>query len=420
MRRPVHAELYAGDVLIVGAGVTGTLLAFQLLNEGRSVTLMDQTGFGSAQSGHSHGYLHRGYIYRHGEKALIEHLQEGSRRWREVLDAMHIRPVSATSNICFLNELTARAAASAWRESGLAVKPKSSDVPGLRYGQVEAIFETDEETYDFTEFFRAAQNALHPITIRATVRRLERRGDLIQGVLADVGDQLVRIKARLIVLAAGDQNAALAETVTRFSGRAMVRSSLMLVMRHSALPHVSIVLPENEAHGLFVVSRVDGAERIWLASNFVSFADAEVGPVAREGWLRAILQRLALYCTGLRDPDVLWGIYEAPKAELRSQPGALGAHALEDYAIANLLVLAPTKLTLAPLLASQAAQAIEKRLAGRTASYDRQIQGPLLEVCPERWKALALQPRDVFFGPAERASDRRMLLRHVRPRSSFV
>jgi len=420
MNRPVQSEFHAGDVLIVGAGVTGTLLAFQLLREGRSVTLLDRSGFGAGQSGHSHGYLHHGYIYRHGEKLLIAHLLAGARRWQETLDAMHIKPVASKAHICFVNELTARAAASAWREAGLLVQPASTDLPGIRHGQVEAAFETEEATYDFTDFFTAARNSLQPCTIMATVRRLERRENLVQAVLADIDDQRIRLKARFIVLAAGDQNARLVETATRFRGRAIIRSSLMLVVRHKALPHLSAVLPENEAHGLFIVSRTVGAERLWLASNFVSFADISLSAEAREGWLRATLQRLALYCTGVREPDVRWGIYDAPKAELRSQPGALGAHALEDYAVGNLLVLAPTKLTLAPLLAAEAAETIDEGLDRRQISRDDKLPSRQLQVCPERWTSLDLQPRDTFFEAPARESSLRMLLRHVRPRSSFV
>jgi glycine/D-amino acid oxidase-like deaminating enzyme len=419
MTRLIEEEIDAGDVLIVGAGVTGTLLARRLMNDGRSVTVIDGEGFGAGQSGHSHGYLHQGYIYRSGEKALTIDLQAGANQWRTILAEMNVAPVTSRAHICFLNEITARAAASAWREAGLRVCRVSPEISGLRHLEIQAAFQTDEATYDFTPFFVAAQNALGQCTLKGRVIRLERRGDAVRSAIAQVGQRRIRLKARFVALAAGDQNARLAETATRFRGRMVVRSSLMLVARHSSLPEMSVVMPENEAHGLFVVSRPAEGGRIWLVSNFVSFAEPELSSTGREAWLGAVLQRLALYCTGIRGPEVQWGLYDAPKAELRSDPRSLGAHALEEYAISNLVVLAPTKLTLAPLLSAEAAEMIDDRL-DRRSSVRSDLPLPRLEVYPERWTSLSLLPRDEFFSGPDRSDHVRMLLRNVRARSTFV
>lgn len=51
------------DVLIAGAGAAGILLAAELTGNGFHCTIVEPTGIAAQQSGHSHGYLHKGYIY---------------------------------------------------------------------------------------------------------------------------------------------------------------------------------------------------------------------------------------------------------------------------------------------------------------------------------------------------------------------
>jgi glycine/D-amino acid oxidase-like deaminating enzyme len=420
MAAKIEREINAGDVLIVGAGVTGTLLAIGLLDNDLSVTLVDQRGFGAAQSGHSHGYLHQGYIYRHGEQNLINNLWQGAQQWQEKLRGLGVDPVSRTAHVCFSNILTARAAASAWRETGLPVTPTDAAPRGLRDREIEATFLTEDATYDFSRYFNTVTELLDGFTLTASIRRLERSGDRIRSVIADLDGCKVRLNARTVVLAAGDQNAALAETATRFRGRAIVRSSLMVVLRHPDLPMLSTVLPENEAHGLFIVSRQDDGATVWLVSNFVSFAEPSPSPDARETWLNAIVDRLVRYCAGVRGPDVEWGIYDAPKAELRSQARALGAHAFEPYATENMLALAPTKLTLAPLLAKEAAERLAGSMANQPAVQGDPAPHLPLAACPERWRSLSLKPRDEFFASKQRARALSTLVRYVRTRALSV
>ena len=48
----------SGDVIVVGGGVVGTSIAYELSRRGLNVTIMDGTGLGSGSSGHGHGSLH--------------------------------------------------------------------------------------------------------------------------------------------------------------------------------------------------------------------------------------------------------------------------------------------------------------------------------------------------------------------------
>lgn len=409
----VVEEADAGDVLVVGGGVTGVLTALELQARGLRVTVVDRAGLGAEQSGHSHGYLHRGYIYRAGEEALVSHLGDGASRWGGLLEDLGCNPVAESAFVCFANELTARAAASAWTSVGLPVERTDAPVPGLRSSQLDAVFRTAEATFDFVEFFRAVSsgNRLGQ-TLLGNVKRLERRGDRVTGAVVEIAGALTRMRARSVILAAGTDNARLAETAVRYRGRASVRASLMVVIANPQLPPLSTVMPGNETHGLFLVSRRRDDHTVWLASNFVSFAEQRPSSTLSDLWLGGIVEKLATFCTGVRTAETLWGVYEAPKAELRAAPGVVGAHALERYGLSNLLVLAPTKLTLAPLLARDAAIAIlSDGLAPAASREGPRPLGPELPVCPERWSQTPLYPRDQFFGTDGRRAAGSLLAR---------
>lgn len=416
----IVTEFDAGDVLVIGAGVTGTLLALRLLETGIRVAVIDREGFGAAQSGHSHGYLHHGYIYREGERRLVEHLRRGAASWGETLDRLGIKPLSNAASICFSNGVSARAAASWWKAAGLSVNPVAESPQGIRGAQVGNVFSTAERTYDFSGFFEAVAATDDLEAFSAEVKEIERQGDKIRSVTANVNGQLVRINARAFVLAAGDQNAALAETATRFRGRAMVRTSLMAVLAGERLSPISVVMPENETYGLFIVSRPRALGSVWLASNFVSFGGEHAGEEATERWLYALIERLVTNCNGVADPNVEWGLYEAPKGELRSEPHQLGAHGAEDYALRNLLVLAPTKLTLAPLLVEDIVEDLLGRLRAQRSGGGEPLSGPHLDVCQERWRSLTLSPAEEFFSSSSRESSLSRLRRYARPRTTVV
>lgn len=417
----VEAEWNAGDVLVIGAGVTGVLVARKLSRDGRAVTLLDRSGFGAEQSGHSHGYLHHGYIYRHGQDDLVRHLRSGAAAWEEILAECAVEPLSRVSHICFSNELTARAAAAAWRRAKLPVNALNDLPAGMRRSQVGLAYESAERTYDFSEFFeRVAAEGETLNATRAEVLRLERTGRRIKSVLARVEGRCVRLRARAFVVAAGDQNAALAETATRFTGRAMVRSSLMAVVRGKRLPALSVVMPENETYGLFVVSRSDAEAQVWLVSNFISFLGHRLTEEAGDRWLCSLLDRLVVNCSGLAEPSNEWGLYEAPKGELRARPQTLGAHASEDYGFENLAVLAPTKLTLAPVLAAEVANELDGVLMRSSRPEGEAVAGPRLVACRERWRETPLDRADIFFASPSRRSALSRLERYARPRSTVV
>lgn len=406
-----------GDVVVIGAGIGGALIAKKLVDEGLEVTLVDKEGFGAAQSNHSHGYIHSGYIYRDASRSLIEPLVEASRRWRDLVQALGVEPLRSTSFVAFTSELNARAAASAWEQAGLPVRQVAHNaIPaGVREPEIEALFQTPEPTFDLTEIFEAMRRRMSGVKLlTAKAIRLDGSGQIEQAVV-NVGPRSFALQARYYVLAAGTDNARLIEGVTRFRGRAAIRTSFMLVLRGPALADLSLVMPENEAHGLFVVSRPTAQGNVWLVSNFLSFAGMPDRADTQNMWLGGIIQKMTRFTNVTQSSDTEWGIYLAPKAELRRDPRRLGSYAIEGYDLPNAIVTAPTKLTLAPLLADEAAERIIDAIGAEPRSrIDRELQrtGSELPVRLEHWTRLPLVRRDRFFGA--RGRDGQRLLGMVR------
>lgn len=389
--------LDGGDVLIIGGGATGLLVALAVSSGGLSFTLVEADGVGAGQSNHSHGYMHRGYAYIEGSSALIRCLSDGAARWTELFAEYEVGPVTRWSAIAFSNALVAATATHKWNQLSLPVVPMEAPPWLAASGQFVRLFRTEEPAYDFHHVLRELRGALPPGRIvQGEARMLHRRGEYVTGVDIAVGDQVHRFVAGNVVLAAGAENEALMRTVTTHRGRAISRMSYMLVLRSPSLPRASLICPEPMHYGCFLVSRTHRERAVWLVSNFLSYARLEQSTIAKGNWLRATLDRLGAVYPWEDDPELELGIYEAPKMELRSQPGVISPHAAEAYGFANLTVAAPTKLTLVPLLAEEVAMKVRR---GRR--YDNRRARPIATtelmaaddwpVLQERWQYVPME-----------------------------
>lgn len=77
--------MYKVDVLVAGGGVAGALTAAKLANYGFKCLMVEARELAAEQSGHSHGYIHRGYIYLRAERALVDKLKSARELWEEYL-----------------------------------------------------------------------------------------------------------------------------------------------------------------------------------------------------------------------------------------------------------------------------------------------------------------------------------------------
>ncbi|MDV7202481.1 FAD-dependent oxidoreductase [Mycolicibacterium fortuitum] len=386
-------ELDAGDVVVIGAGASGVLTSSALSAKGLEVTLIDRRGLAAEQSSHSHGYMHRGHIYQKPSPELVLALQTGADRWKDELTAVGVKPLNENAVVGFIHEHNAKVAAGAWREAGLQFG-KAEAVPGVNHDALPFCYDTREQTYDFTAWFEAARSRHlgNVRTVQATATGLLRDDREIVGVRVDIGERTLVLRSRFVVLAAGTGNLDLVSTATTYRGRAMNRLSFMLVLAARGLPRLSLVSPENGTYGLFMVSRHTDEMDYWLVSNFVSYSDVSCTRNAAALWIRGVVRLMNMYTFALNDnysPE--WAIYPAAKGELRSNRNQIEKHTTENYRLNNVCVAAPTKLTLAPLLADDIAAHVLKHIMKAPPRASRPpVQGQSLDLVPETWTAQTL------------------------------
>lgn len=399
-RTEAQIEVDAGEVLIVGGGVTGLLAARRLDKGGVRWTLIESRGWGAEQSNHSHGYLHQGYAYPTGSSQLVEMLREGKLRWTQLMAEHGVGPVTKWSLIGLTDRLAALSIERRWTQLGLPVTPAELP-PWLAAGNVTAAYRTEEPAYDFTHVFRTLAQGLMGETLIGTVTALISDAATITGVEALVDGQRVLFRAGHVVLAAGVENERLLASITAQRGRAVSRTSYMLTVVSPNLPRASLIMPEQRSYGLFLVSRMDRDRVVWLVSNFLSFARAhQRQETAQQFWVAGTLRVLSGVYALSEDADLELGVYAAPKMELRPRARELSVHAAERYRHQNLVVAAPTKLTLAPLLADTIVRMVGsgepcKVPEGRPGP-EALTRGAALKPVPERWRRVETRSWERF------------------------
>jgi hypothetical protein len=218
-----------------------------------------------------------------------------------------------------------------------------------------------------------------------------------------VDDSVRKVEARAVVLAAGIGNGEiLADTFGRYRAAPTVRSSYMMVVRGQSLKSVSMILPENEFYGFFLVSRLEDNEVVWLLSNYISYGgDTGNNSLASRLWAKATLRSLDTLFPVLRTSDLLWGMYAAPKAEFRRDPEYLpDGKIIEHFGMQNVVAIWPTKLSLAPVVASDVVDMISKTLhepkPESSAQPDWLIGGQRIDTSEETWRSVELVDRFNF------------------------
>lgn len=388
--------------VVVGAGATGILVALKLARAGIEVVLVEEGRAGDGQSNHSHGYMHRGHIYLNPSASLVRDLNRGADEWACVMDQAGIKPVAQTAAVAFSNPIDSRIAEVAWSRAGMEFEPVES-IEGIDRSRFTSAFRTREAVFDFTPWLARSVDELRANpncrVLAGRALSLRRRGDTIASVVVSDGTGGVHeVRANQFILCAGVDNQRLATTATHFRGNSVIRSSMMLVVEGAELPPVAIVAHGHEWRGLFIASRPAAMGNRWLISNYVSFSG--VPPTRRSSslWLKDVAKAVRNLAPSLRDPNCRWGYYAAPKAELRNSRHQLGSFAAQTYGIENLRVAAPTKLTLAPLLAASIAEEIIAREPERTpvGVAPRKGYSTALSVASERWKEATLGSYDAL------------------------
>lgn len=392
-----------GEVLIIGAGAAGLLVARHLSRLGVKFAIVEAVDAGAGQSNHSHGYLHQGYIYQNPQPQMVASLRRGAALWHDLIAGTGIPVNTKESFICFTNAFNAEAASDSWRSAGLPVEEAGRPLCFDQAG-VCCTFRSSEETLDFTAVLSHLCAAIPAGSIiKGSAIRLHARDRQISAVDVKIENKEIRLCARAYVIAAGRGNPTLLRTVTRYRGRSVLRTSYMLVVQGDGLPSISAVFPEQDVYGLFLVSRSEGDVCTWLVSDYISNSGLAGGSGPVANWVTSIHRHLCELAPVVRGASerLRFGVYDAPKAELRDDPSRMQPHGSEHYGFSNLLAVSPTKLTLAPVLASETVESVRKLLISYLAvagdPVPAELTKPDLQITPERWRSVVLKERAEFF-----------------------
>jgi glycine/D-amino acid oxidase-like deaminating enzyme len=387
MVRPIDA---IADVAVVGGGIAGLLVARGLSRAGYSVLLLEARALGGEQSTHNHGYLHLGYAYLDAESSMVHKLRQAARGW----GTLPVEYLPTASWIALPRSL-ATSACENWRRIQLGELREGSP-PWSSLGHV---------------YFRSPERTIQPAsTLKALIEEVVGLGAMIQEAscerLALTESNEVRItascegearhfQARAAVVAAGAGSTRLLER-SGLVNDTELRLSFMAVFKGSQPPFAG-VFPGDEARGIFIASReIDGA-CVWLISDRQSFSP---GGVESEGiaawWLSNVANTLAdLIPAEVLDRVEQVGIYAAMKSGLRPTRGTVAEDSCFSTGSGSITVIAPAKLTVAPLAAEEACRQIMEHL-GRPrliAPGSSSIRDPSMRtraVIRERWEETKL------------------------------
>ncbi|MBN9131739.1 MAG: FAD-binding oxidoreductase [Paenarthrobacter ureafaciens] len=382
--------------IIVGAGVSGILLSLHLANRGENVLLVDQQGLGGGQTGHCHGYIHRGYIYERITKAEIELLARGAAWWEAAVG--HSLDERFRSVLGFDTHEVKDSVTMSWADAGLA----TGEAAPNPFSYEQSAMTVDEWSMTPVQVLEREWNKqpLKPSTVTARIAQLQPHdggataiAQTPQGNFSLTGDRWI--------ITAGTESTSL---IPRGSPSSVLgsRMSFMVVARSQSLYPDTFCLRTSAARGMFGCSRELRGQRYSLISNYVSFGrDVDHG-IARWSWLQDIQHTLARSLPHLwEDPEALWGVYRAPKAEVND--GSMAVPSGTAWETSNqVYIFSPGKLTTAPALVEDFIGKLPLH-EGTPASNDGESLGRYspLSWLPELWTQIPLVSRFALFG-AER------------------
>lgn len=231
--------------LIIGAGITGAALAFQLSRRGEAVTIISTHAEGGLASAASFGWLNASFFLSHPHFHLRH---AGLAAHRRLMDQLPVLPTTWPG--CLWYEATGEAQAETaadLHELGYSVESLTraqiaARLPALGPVPETALFFAEEGVADPATLARALIAASGAQVVRATVQSLTVDAGRVTGVLTDIGP----LSADRVILATGTGTPALLQPFG-YSLPMLKRPGLMLTT--NTLPPICPVVlatPDQE------------------------------------------------------------------------------------------------------------------------------------------------------------------------------
>ena len=196
------------QTLIIGAGITGAALAYQLSRRGEPVTIVSTHAEGGLASAASFGWLNASYFLNHPHYHLRH---EGLAAHRRLTDALPGLPTTWQGCLWYeatgdaQNETASDLAALGYHVDRLTHAQIAERLPALGPVPDTALFFPEEGVSDPAVLARALIVASGAKVVRATVQSLTEARGKVTGVLSDLGP----LTADRVILATGTGTPAL-------------------------------------------------------------------------------------------------------------------------------------------------------------------------------------------------------------------
>ena len=233
------------QTLIIGAGVTGAALAFQLSQRGEAVTIVSTHAEGGLASAASFGWLNASFYLSHSHYHLRH---QGLAAHRRLCDALPGLPTTWQGCIWYEaageeQEAVARDLATLGYKLDRLTKAQIADrLPALGPAPETALFFPEEGQSDPATLARALIAASGATVIRATVQAVTHANDKVTGVLTDAGP----LTADRVILATGTGTPALLEPLGQ--NLPMLKRPGLMIATNPVAPICPVILaaPEQE------------------------------------------------------------------------------------------------------------------------------------------------------------------------------
>lgn len=233
------------QTLIIGAGITGAALAYQLSRRGEAVAIVSAHAEGGLASAASFGWLNASYFLSHPHFHLRHEALSAHRRLTEQLSGL---PTTWPGCLWYeatgdaQDETAADLTALGYQVQRLTRTQIAERLPALGPVPETALFFPEEGVADPAILARALIAASKAKVIRATVDALTVTGGRVTGVATDLGP----LAADLVILATGTGTPALLEPLG--ATLPMLKRPGLMVRANTLPPICPLVLasPEQE------------------------------------------------------------------------------------------------------------------------------------------------------------------------------